>query len=312
MMRQFFFLKVFLLVAFFGFSASLLAAAAGNKPKVAVFDFKTVGDTAGLGKGVAASLRAILMDTERYAVVDRDMLIDAVERSKSGRNSGKTQKTAEELGKIVGADLVAVGTMEKIEDTYTLYIRFADVATGNVVLQNKYTDQNWTDIPNVLRRLVIALYKRHVLHEPVEEQPETKPKPKPRGTESGNWALGGLYSGAALKYVTGGKSAWELRAQTGSGILAMGSRYYLYFTQTSNPRLFCGIEGDYITFKGEESKGAGFAGGAFLGGEVFLTKQIGLLADVGPMYINLAETDYSQSAGNMEYVLNLAIYWHFR
>lgn len=144
-----------------------------------------------------------------------------------------------------------------------------------------------------------------------EEQPRAQ-ESESRDSGSGNWALGGLYSGGALKYVTGGKSAWELRAQSGSGILALGSRYYRYFTRDANPRLFYGIEGDYITFKGEESKGAGFAGGAFLGGEIFLTKQLGLLADVGPMYINLADSDYSQSAGNMEYVLNMALYWHFR
>lgn len=129
---------------------------------------------------------------------------------------------------------------------------------------------------------------------------------------AGNWALGGIYPGASLKYITRGKSAWELRAQSGSDILAIGPRYYRYITQSANPRLFLGIEADYITFNGKESKGSGFAGGAFVGGEIFLTKQIGLLMDFGPMYINLAENTYSQSDSGVDFVVNMGIYWHFR
>ena len=129
---------------------------------------------------------------------------------------------------------------------------------------------------------------------------------------AGNWALGGLYPGASLKYVTDDKSAWELRAQSGSGVFALGPRYYRYFTQASNPRLFFGIEADYLTFKGKVSKSTGYAGGAFVGGEIFLTKQIGLLLDFGPMYISLKDDKFSESASNIEYVMNMGIYWHFK
>ena len=127
-------------------------------------------------------------------------------------------------------------------------------------------------------------------------------------SDIGNWALGGLYPGASIKYITGGKTAWELRAQSGSGAFAFGPRYYHYFTQAANPRLFFGIEADYLTFKGKVSKSTGYAGGAFVGGEIFLTKHIGLLMDFGPMYLNLSDKDFSESASNLEYVMNLGIY----
>ncbi|MEK7721626.1 MAG: hypothetical protein AAB359_04480, partial [Elusimicrobiota bacterium] len=129
---------------------------------------------------------------------------------------------------------------------------------------------------------------------------------------AGNWALGGLYPGASLKYVTNSKTAWELRAQSGSGVFALGPRYYRYFIQASNPRLFFGIEADYLTFKGKVSKSTGYAGGAFVGGEVFLTKQLGLLLDFGPMYISLEDDKFSESASNIEYVMNMGVYWHFK
>lgn len=128
---------------------------------------------------------------------------------------------------------------------------------------------------------------------------------------TGDWALGVLYPGVSVKYMTGGKSAWELRAQSGSGAFALGPRYYRYFAQAANPRLFWGIEADYLAYKGKVSKSTGFAGGAFIGGEIFLTKQIGLLMDFGPMYISLSDDEFSQSSSAIEYVLNMGIYWHF-
>lgn len=138
---------------------------------------------------------------------------------------------------------------------------------------------------------------------------ELKVKSQPA---TGNWALGAVYPGAALKYMAGSKSAWELKAQSGSGIFAVGPRYYRYLTQASNTRLFFGLEADYITYKSDVSKGSGLAGGAFVGGELFLTKQISLLMDFGPMYIDLTDNDFLESASQLEYVLNLGIYWHFK
>jgi len=126
----------------------------------------------------------------------------------------------------------------------------------------------------------------------------------------GTWALGLIYPGVALKY-NGQNHAWELRTQAGSGVLAAGPRYYRYIT-SSGVRMFWGLEADFISFKDTESKGTGFAGGGFVGGEIPLGGKLGLAMDFGPMYINLAETKYSQSAANLEYVLNMAIYWHFR
>ncbi|MBU2574133.1 MAG: CsgG/HfaB family protein [Elusimicrobia bacterium] len=310
MMRYTFFLKGFLFIALLGFSGSLLAIAAENKPKVAVIDFKTVGESANVGENVSAALRTALVKTGNYIVIERGILKEALKRQHADRNEEIDQNTAESVGKTLKADRVAIGSVAKTEMGLALNIRFVDVETGEVMLQKKLTAQSMEDIPDLCGRIVAALSKREALQEPEKEY--SRPETNPRDNQAGNWALGGIYPGASLKYVTGGKSAWELRAQAGSGILALGPRYYRYFTRDANPRLFFGIEADYITFKGKESKGAGFAGGAFLGGEIFLTKQIGLLADVGPMYINLAETDYSQSASNMEYVLNMAIYWHFR
>ncbi len=125
------------------------------------------------------------------------------------------------------------------------------------------------------------------------------------------WALGLVYPGTSIRYKTNGKSAWELKAQSGSEIFVLGPRYYRYFNVATNPVLFWGVEADYISFKGDESKGSGFAGGAFVGGEFSITKDISMAMDFGPMYINLKDSEFTESVSGMDFILNLGIYYSF-
>ena len=312
----------FFTVAFFFLCLSgkgfLLAAEV--RQKVAVMDFKTVGDSTDLGEGAAEILRTTLMETGRYTVVERSMLNEALKEQKLSISGAVDQTTAVGIGKVLGAQLVAVGSVVKMGGTYTLNVRFVDVETGEVVLGKNLTASNEEELPGLCGDMVKVLTRKEIAHKQEEEAPPqptiTAIKPQTPYVNNtvapGNWALGGLYPGASIKYVTGNKTARELRAQYGSGVFALGPRYYRYFTQTSTPRLFFGIEADYLTFKGKVSKSTGYAGGAFIGGEIFLTKQIGLLMDFGPMYISLSDNSFSESASGLEYVMNMGIYWHFK
>lgn len=129
---------------------------------------------------------------------------------------------------------------------------------------------------------------------------------------SGNWALGLVYPGAAIRYQTSGKTAWEFKALSGSGVFAAGPRFYYYLGSGSGLSLFCGAEGDYIGFKGKVSKGSGFAGGAFIGGDISLARQLNLSIDFGPMYISLNDSEFSETLSGMDYITSMGIYWHFK
>lgn len=317
--------KYFLLSAFLPLTLAVLftglSLAAEEKMKMAVLDFKTVGDSNDLGEGAAEILRTTLLETGQYTVVERSMLNEALKEQKLGLSGTVDQTTAVGIGKLLGAQIVAVGSVVKLGESYTLNVRFVDVHTGEVLSGKKLTAQSREDIPALCNQMVKMLSKR--------EDPPPQPEPAPaqiqkpvkqpakmssvyRRSNPGTWAVGGLYPGASLKYVTAGKTAWELRAQSGSGVFAVGPRYYRYFSASGNPRLCFGFEADYITYKGNVSKSSGYAAGAFLGGEIFLTKHIGLLMDFGPMHISLSDGTYSQSASTLEYVMNMGIYWHFR
>lgn len=303
-----------------GLCCSHLIAGEG-KLKMAVLDFKTVGDSAELGEGAAEILRTTLLETGQYTVVERNMLAAALKEQKLGMSGTVDQTTAVGIGKILGAQIVAVGSVVKLGESYTLNIRFVDVLTGEVLSGKKLTAQSREDIPGLCSQMVKMLSKRGAPQQAEAEKvlpPKTSKPPQeelssPRTPSNpGNWALGGLYPGASIKYLTGGETAWELRAQSGSGVFAVGPRYYRYFSFKANPRLFFGLEADYLTYKGNVSKSTGYAAGTFMGGEIFLTRNIGLLVDFGPIYIGLKDDTYSESASAVEYVLNTGIYWHFK
>jgi TolB-like protein len=289
------------------------SSSATDKLKVAVLDFKTVGDDAQLGEGAGEILRTTLVETGEYTIIERGMLNQVLEEQKLGYSGVVDQKEAASIGKMLGANLVAVGSVVRLGETYTLNIRFVDVQTGEVVSGRKLTAHSKDEIPALCGQMVKLLSGGKT---PVTEKDPAiaSPKEKPLTTSSrsapGEWAVGLVYPGGTIKYLRG-NNAVELKVQSGSGVLVGGPRYYHYLSNCGL-RLFLGLEGDFLSFKGKESKGTGFAGWGFAGGEIPLGNNLGLSMDFGPMYIHLTDKDYSQSDGGIEYVLNMTLYWHFR
>ncbi|MCG2726491.1 MAG: CsgG/HfaB family protein [Elusimicrobia bacterium] len=301
---------------------NVLLTAQNAKVKVAVMDFKTIGDKASLGEGAAEILRTTLIETGKYTIIERSMLKQILEEQKLSSSGIVDSKEAVNIGKILGAKLIAVGSIVKLGETYTLNIRFVNGETGEVVQGKKLTAKSKEEIPGLCVQMVKLLSggappklekkketetKIEIEIEKPQKQTVLQKNLKPTYSE---WSIGFLYPGAALKRIVN-KHAWEIKVQSGSDIFVAGPRYYRYLTN-SGIKIFWGLEADYIGFKGDESEGSGFAGGAFAGGEIPIAQNIGLSMDIGPMYINLSESDYSQSVSGLEYILNMAIYWHFK
>ena len=143
------------------------------RQKVAVMDFKTVGDSTDLGEGAAEILRTTLMETGKYTVVERSMLKAALEEQKLSLSGVVDQTTAVGIGRILGAQLVAVGSVVKMGESYTLNIRFVDVATGEVVSGKKLTAQSREEVPGLCGQIIKMLSKEEVRQEEeVEKLPQ--------------------------------------------------------------------------------------------------------------------------------------------
>jgi len=137
------------------------------------------------------------------------------------------------------------------------------------------------------------------------------PAAAPASPAEGRWAVGIVNNGGAIRYQAGKKTVLEAKGLYSSNVLIAGPRLYHYLNNGSRLSLFCGVEGDYIKFTGKVSKGSGFAGGAFVGADLYFTRQLSLAVDFGPMYIGLKDGGSSQSVGGVDYVTNVGVYLHF-
>jgi hypothetical protein len=125
------------------------------------------------------------------------------------------------------------------------------------------------------------------------------------------WGVGVNYPGLSVRYGLNEKNVLELRSQFGEGIFVIGSRYYYNFNPKDKAVIFLGAEADYISFKGSDSEGSGFAIQGFVGGEYFISPNFGLSLDIGPAYITLKDKDTSLDESGVDFVLNLGLTYYF-
>jgi TolB-like protein len=152
---------------------------------IAVMDFKTVGDSSDLGEGAAEILRTTLMETRKFTVVERSMLKQVLKEQKLSLSGVTDQKAAVVVGKILRAKLVAVGSVVKMGESYTLNVRFIDVETGEVVSGKKLTTQSREKIPGLCGQMVKMLSKNGVPQEVEEELPQPVIRKPPAQGELG-------------------------------------------------------------------------------------------------------------------------------
>jgi len=130
----------------------------------------------------------------------------------------------------------------------------------------------------------------------------------PAFSAADNLSVGLGYPYISLKYDMPVLSA-EGRFVTGSGVQAYAGRGYWNFHRSDKLTGFAGLEGGYIKFDALDIKGTGSEWAAFIGGEYSVTEKVSLLMDFAPTLISLKSG--GQSAGGLQYVVNLGLYWHF-
>ena len=127
-----------------------------------------------------------------------------------------------------------------------------------------------------------------------------------------DFGIGVNYPGLGARYFLSDKISLEAKGQIEKDIFVGGLRGYYYFSPKAKYLLFAGLEGDFVTFKGDESKGTGFAGEIFVGSEYFFNKKFSVQLDLGPAYISLKDTkDTTESVSGLEYVVNFGINYYF-
>lgn len=166
---------VFILGVFF-----VVPATAADQPLVTVMDFELSGISESEGRLLVDFISNSIRETGGFRIIDRaqrDSILEEQEFSLSGCTDEKCQL---EVGKLLSANLMFVGSIGRIGDRYILNLKLVDVATGEAVgtASDKYNDLN--NLVDDSSRLVLGLLRTS---EPGTPTPVAEPQPAaPAGT----------------------------------------------------------------------------------------------------------------------------------
>jgi len=135
----------------------LAVAVVAEQPAVAIVEFEAKNCDAGIAEAVGEIMRTEIIATGKYRVIERAQLARVMEEHALQMSGLVDTSTIAELGKLVGADFVAVGSVSGLGGTYTISVRYIDVETAEAVLGRTETATNEAELPGVCRKLAAAL-----------------------------------------------------------------------------------------------------------------------------------------------------------
>jgi TolB-like protein len=111
----------------------LFLTAAWSAPSIAVADFDSIGCDESVGLAVAEILRTEMAAGEELRVIERSRLQDVMAEQAFTTSGAVAEGDVVQLGALLGADFIGVGSVSRLGDTYTISGRIVSVATGEVV-----------------------------------------------------------------------------------------------------------------------------------------------------------------------------------
>lgn len=106
---------------------------ADNKHKVAVLEFGNLdGRMTEFGQLVAEELITRLFATQKFSVVEREMLGKIIEEHRLNLSGAINEKTAKRFGKLSGVDVICSGTVADLGDAVRINARLISTETGSI------------------------------------------------------------------------------------------------------------------------------------------------------------------------------------
>lgn len=147
-----------LLIAIVIIALAVTGFAADKKSSVAVLDFESMGTEDYLGKAVSEIMRTALVSNPNYRIVERAQINKAITEQKFQKSGLIDDKSAVEIGKVLGADLIIVGSVVKIGNAYTINSRLIEVKTGEAKLGKNVTGTDLNLLTSMSNELVGSLF----------------------------------------------------------------------------------------------------------------------------------------------------------
>ncbi len=124
-----------------------------EKPRIAVLDFQSIGCDSSLGLAASEILRTELGSRGKYRIIERAQLVRVMEEQSLQISGVVDEQAMVEIGKLLGAKMVVVGSLVRTGKTYTLNSRFIDVQTAEVKKSQNIRGNSEDEISNMCSSL---------------------------------------------------------------------------------------------------------------------------------------------------------------
>jgi TolB-like protein len=131
-------------------------SSAEETPTVAVVDFEDYTNS-GLGPQLAEFFRTGLIGTGSYDVIERAQLEKVLKEQAFTMTDLTDPSTAAEIGKILGADYIAVGSLTKLGNNWIVNARLLDVNTAKAAAGAQASGGSENDLLNMMNELVTEI-----------------------------------------------------------------------------------------------------------------------------------------------------------
>jgi TolB-like protein len=183
---------------------------AAGKQTVAVLDFESIGSEEHLGKAISEIMRTELVGTDRFRVVERAQIRQALQEQALQVSGATDTQNAVKIGKLLGADLIVVGSVVKIGNSYTVNSRMIDVKTGEAQLGRNATGTDLNLLTGLSRELIDGLFGTVKNRDHGKTRAATPPTPLPP-------VISPRHPGSAISasttwdFETGDLRGWKMR-----------------------------------------------------------------------------------------------------
>ncbi len=158
-MRVFRFLMFFLLM--FASHGFLYAQ---NKTKIAVLNFEAKNLNQESADAVADILCTELFNTNRFDVIERQAIMRILEEQQLQMTGVTDMSQAAEIGKILNAEKIMIGSVSRLGQTFVINTRLVDVQTGALELAENIKSADGEDgLPAAIGELVTKISQKVIV-----------------------------------------------------------------------------------------------------------------------------------------------------
>ena len=132
-------------------------AAAAQKPRVTVIPFDSIGLSKSDAQSMTLLFEASLQNTGAFLLIEQVEATNILEAQEYSLSDCVDELCAIEIGRLLSADQIVLGTVGKVADLYYMTVKIIDVQTGRNLIAKKEQDESLSALVRKLDSVALLL-----------------------------------------------------------------------------------------------------------------------------------------------------------